>query len=393
MGQRRPLAALADVVDVVKASWPQPSAGVNHLRMGRAVRAIGREFAGIALAALAVAAVLPVFASIVHASGAAFTDLEASSGNSWSSDTMDAPTALNVSGGSTVTLGWTATSDTYASGHRVLRSVTSGGPYTQIAELTPRTTVAYIDSPPAGTYYYVVRAFYGTWESVDSNEDSAIVTEPIVGLADSWQAGLSHIAGSGSDRLLVFVASNEEQASSGPSISSVSYGGQALTHAVSDEVSNGSKTARVEIWTLDESGISAAVGTTITPTWTSTPDTPLYSHAVFEEVDQATPTGASATGSATGDTPNPVPVPPVATSNHDMVIAAATAGEAGSYAPQNGFLLGLTQDTTTGGTTAHGTGYKVADGSNETASMLFNPASPPWINRQVVIALVLNVTP
>lgn len=96
----------------------------------------------------------------------------------------------------------------------------------------------------------------------------------------------------------------------------------------------------------------------------------------------------------TGDTPNPVPLGSVATSKNDMVIGAATAGEAGSYTAQNGFLLGLTQDRNAGGwTTAHGTAYKLADGSNETVSMLFNPASPPWTNRQVAAALVLNVAP
>ena len=94
-------------------------------------------------------------------------------GNSFDADTLNPPTSLTAGGGASITLNWTATTDTYASGHRVFRSGTPGGPYAQIAEVTPRTTTNYTDSPIAGTYYYVVRAFSQSWESGDSNEDSA----------------------------------------------------------------------------------------------------------------------------------------------------------------------------------------------------------------------------
>ncbi|MDP2674685.1 MAG: hypothetical protein Q8Q00_07240 [Dehalococcoidia bacterium] len=94
--------------------------------------------------------------------------------NDFASDTLDPPTGLTATGGSSsIVLNWTATVDTYASGHRVLRGTASGGPYTQIAEVTPRTNITYTDSPAVGTYYYVVRAFYQSWESVNSNEATA----------------------------------------------------------------------------------------------------------------------------------------------------------------------------------------------------------------------------
>ncbi|NNC81286.1 MAG: signal peptidase I, partial [Acidimicrobiales bacterium] len=95
--------------------------------------------------------------------------------NSAVADVLQPPTALTATGGGDVTLNWTITSDTYASGHRVFRSTSSGGPYTQIAEITPRATASYVDSPPNGTYYYVVRAYTTNWESTDSNEDTAVV--------------------------------------------------------------------------------------------------------------------------------------------------------------------------------------------------------------------------
>ncbi len=228
-------------------------------------------------------------------------------------------------------------------------------------------------------------ANHGTANSVWINDAGAPVS-----LVDTWQSGLTRTAGAGSDRAFVFVATNEEQSIPSPTLTGVTYGGQALTPVLADDVGNGCCGARVEIWILDEAGITAASSTTIVPTWTSTPDTPLYSNAIFDNVHQATPTGASTSASVSANTPNPVPMSPVNTAAGDVVIAAATAGEAGTYTAQNGWTLGLTQDTTTGGSTAHGTAHVFANGSDETASMLFNPASPPNINRQVVLAVVLN---
>lgn len=96
--------------------------------------------------------------------------------NAFNADTLNPAASLSATGGASISLSWTATSDTYASGHHVLRSSTSDGSYTQIAQVTPRTTTTYVDSPGAGTYYYVVRAYYQNWESVDSNEATAGVS-------------------------------------------------------------------------------------------------------------------------------------------------------------------------------------------------------------------------
>jgi len=103
-----------------------------------------------------------------------FSDTAQVQNSIFGTDTLNGPTSLSATGGPTISLSWTATSDTYASGHRVLRGTAAGGPYTQIAEVTPRTTTTYIDSPAPGTYYYVVRAFkLDNWESANSNESSA----------------------------------------------------------------------------------------------------------------------------------------------------------------------------------------------------------------------------
>jgi len=344
--------------------------------------------AGLPVALLMLAVLLPASA---RPASAAFTASTSNASSSLQSDALNPPTALGATGGGSVTLSWTATIDTYATGHRIFRSSTPGGPYTQVAQITPRSTTTFVDSPPNGTYYYVARAYASTWESANSNETSATVRA--VGLADSWQTGLSHPVASGTNRILVLVASNEQQTTTTPSLTGVTYGGQPLTHVISSEVTSTGITDRIEIWILKEAGIAAAVGTTIAPTWTGPPDTPLYSHAIFNNVNQPTPVGASTFGSAPADVPNPVPTSPLATSMNDMVLGAAVAGEAGTYSPQNGFLLGVTQSTTVGGTTSQGTAYKGAIGSPETVSMLFNSGSPPFINRQVVLGLVLQVAP
>ena len=124
----------------------------------------------MALSLLIMATALSVYAI--------FTGSTSVTPNDFNSDTLNPPTLLAATSGASASLSWTATADTYASGHRVLRGTATGGPYTQIAEVTPRTTTTYIDSPAAGTYYYVARAFYQSWESVNSNEVSAVVGTP-----------------------------------------------------------------------------------------------------------------------------------------------------------------------------------------------------------------------
>ncbi|MEA2607122.1 MAG: hypothetical protein QOI00_1879, partial [Chloroflexota bacterium] len=130
------------------------------------------------LVAAAIAAVLvPVLlGTSTVVSLARLTDA-ASSTKAISTDTLDPPTALAATGGSTVALTWTATTDTYATGYDVQRAIISGGPYSVVATITPRTTVATTDAPGSnGTYYYVLRSVFQSWTSVNSNQASATVT-------------------------------------------------------------------------------------------------------------------------------------------------------------------------------------------------------------------------
>jgi hypothetical protein len=124
---------------------------------------------GLVAAALSIA--------VVGVSLALLTSTFANGANTFNTDTMAAPTSPSATGGSpNIILNWTATATTYAAGTNVLRATVSGGPYSQIAQVTPRTTATYTDTPGAGTYYYVLRSYYQSWESANSSQVFAATT-------------------------------------------------------------------------------------------------------------------------------------------------------------------------------------------------------------------------
>lgn len=109
--------------------------------------------------------------------GATFTAPTSNPANQLATATLAAPTAVSAtiqSNGGTVRVAWTATSSTWASGHRVYRSTSSGGPYSLIQQIAGIGTVTYDDAPGVGTFYYVVRGYYdangASWESLNSSQ-------------------------------------------------------------------------------------------------------------------------------------------------------------------------------------------------------------------------------
>jgi hypothetical protein len=113
-------------------------------------------------------------------SGASFTAPTTNPSNQLATATLVAPTGVSAtvqSNGGTVRVAWTATSSTWASGHRVYRATSAGGPFSQIQQIAGRTTVTYDDVPGVGTFFYVVRGYYDSnganWASVDSAQASA----------------------------------------------------------------------------------------------------------------------------------------------------------------------------------------------------------------------------
>jgi hypothetical protein len=106
---------------------------------------------------------------------ARYTDAAVSTGT-LRSDTLDPPTSLAAAGGSTIALSWAVTPDTYAAGYRLYRATSAGGTYTLVATIAPRSATSYVDDPGNGTFWYRLRAYVQSWESVDSNTVSATDT-------------------------------------------------------------------------------------------------------------------------------------------------------------------------------------------------------------------------
>jgi hypothetical protein len=97
--------------------------------------------------------------------------------STFSTETLDPPTSLSGSAALLlrVNLSWTATVDARATGYQVLRGTASGGPYSLITTITPRTTTTYQDTVPLpGQYYYVLKTYFGSWTSVNSNQASVL---------------------------------------------------------------------------------------------------------------------------------------------------------------------------------------------------------------------------
>ena len=138
--------------------------------------------------AVALALAVGLSPLIAGAAGAAsmslarFTDA-ATATKTVTTDTLDPPTALSATGGTTaVSLAWTPTVDTYAAGYEGRRATVSGGPYATVGTVTPRTTASTTNTPPAnGTYYYVLRSYFQSWLSANTAEVSAVVGQTTSG--------------------------------------------------------------------------------------------------------------------------------------------------------------------------------------------------------------------
>ena len=106
------------------------------------------------------------------------------------------PTNLSASvSGTVVTLTWTPSTSTVVTGYTVRRSATSGSGYTAIASVTPRSATTTTDSPGTGTFYYVLRSVFQNWDSVNSNEATAVVGS----IATGYKNCTSNAADTGGD--------------------------------------------------------------------------------------------------------------------------------------------------------------------------------------------------
>jgi hypothetical protein len=144
--------------------------------------ALRRRFAPNPASSLVAALII---VAVLAAPALADWNVSASRSQTVATGTLLAPTGLTAVNGACaaslywhVNLSWTATTSTSADGYEILRSITSGGPYTPLGTVVGRTTTTFVDTTPTFTrsYFYVVRAKRNLWRSPDSNQ--ATVTTP-----------------------------------------------------------------------------------------------------------------------------------------------------------------------------------------------------------------------
>jgi Secretion system C-terminal sorting domain len=110
----------------------------------------------------------------------------------------------------------------------------------------------------------------------------------------TWQQGLTRAApAAGLNRCLIFVAAMENGGGAVRDITALSYGGQNMTQLFQNQIGTASGfSAKIEIWYLLNAGIAAAASTTFVPTFAAgalTENIESYSTAVFDNVDQTSP--------------------------------------------------------------------------------------------------------
>jgi hypothetical protein len=110
---------------------------------------------------------------------ARFTDGSGSNASSFAAATLQPPASVSASSGTSIVVNWSTAPSLNGAGYHILRSATSGGPYTQVGQVTPATAASYTDTPATpGLYYYVVRSYFQSWESANSTQTSATASTP-----------------------------------------------------------------------------------------------------------------------------------------------------------------------------------------------------------------------
>ncbi len=196
----------------------------------------------------------------------------------------------------------------------------------------------------------------------------------------TWTTGLTHTAGAGIDRLLVFTVAYEN--STNVAISAVVYGGQSLTR-INGTSSGTGPFVRTELWYLKETGIVAATNGTFVVTYGgTTPTNLLFAAATYRNVDQTTPIGASSVNSTTTPNPNPLTTAVAVTADGETV-GAVVSSEISNFTWNNGWTEGTDQTTSFNASTAD---HPVTANGTDTAS-----ATCSKQKRVVIVAASLSV--
>ena len=115
--------------------------------------------------------------------------------------TLPVPTNLTATAGDAlVVLSWTTSKD--ANSYNVLRSLTAGGPFTQIASGVTTTTYTDTGLTNGATYYYAVQSVYDAGKSANSTPVAAIAA--ISGYCSACEKAAEGLAASSSSEKSLF---------------------------------------------------------------------------------------------------------------------------------------------------------------------------------------------
>lgn len=204
-----------------------------------------------------------------------------------------------------------------------------------------------------------ISGFIGLFISPDASGQASVVSGSVSTSNVNYSPGL------GNNRLLVVSLSNESAASTVRTVTSITWGGQALTFGVSRNNSgSGSNDLRAEIWYLNEAGINAAVANCndFVVTWSGAVTTETFAVYTLKDVDQATPVAATGSAAVTSTT---VTLSSVAVGINDIVCYASATRINSTHTPATGYTE--YSDQVVGGTTALATASKsITVAGNET---------------------------
>jgi hypothetical protein len=205
--------------------------------------------------------------------------------------------------------------------------------------------------------------------------DACVVTR-----VGDWTTGLTHVAGTGNGRVLVFLVGYENATDVG--VTAVTYGGQNLTRA-DGTVAGTSTVGRIELWYLPEAGIAAAVGDTFGVTYGGTsPTEEHHAAATFRNVAQTAPVLDTDTNATGASTPNPITAS-VGVAADGIGVSGVFAGSVGSFAWNLGWTEGTDQSLTT--STSSAADHPALSAGTDTAS-----ATHSGPNRLAIAALSLS---
>ncbi len=174
----------------------------------------------------------------------------------------------------------------------------SGANYTvSVSGMTSKGTV--IASINAG----VCTDAAGNNNEASTSTDNSVGWYNVATMIGSWVGGttgnLTVTNTAGSNRILLVFA-NARRSNATPSlVTSVSYGGQALTK-LSERTYNGANpTVTNSVWYLNEAGLAAATTTSLTITWNNAPTVQQNWARIISTVDQTTPYASLQGGDST----------------------------------------------------------------------------------------------